>query len=165
MAPRTLSIRSAENKNIFLQGALGLVAADGVQDSTHSRHGGNASQYNCAHCTALVEDRLDGKVPIDDWNVARTRAQTDCIVQQCHSYIAEHYPDQAVPVSVVEDIRRAFGLSSLAPSWFDAVEYDENRISIIDCDHLFDYGISKQMISHCAAQMTSDDFEVSYVVL
>ena len=107
---------AADQKDIHLIGALGLVLADSVQDSTHARHGGTASDYNCAHCTVLTKDRLDTKLPICDWQVARTTAQTDMIVQSCSAYLqqlqASEYHGESIPISVVEDIRRAFGLST-----------------------------------------------------
>jgi hypothetical protein len=156
---------AAQSTDIVLRGALGLALADSVQDSAQSRHGGNAADFNCAHCTALTRDRLDCTVPINDWNVARTKAQTDCIVQACKDYLTNlqetDYADKPVPLSVVEDVRRAFGLSVLAPSWFEAANYDENRIAAVDCDHLFDYGIVKQMISACTTQMTPKNLEVT----
>jgi len=143
-----------------MKGTLALAPADLHQLSSQCRHGGSNSEHNCPNCCVIQEDRTNPDIQLTNYDITRTRSQTDKIVEICLKWIQSDANRRGVPVpkSVIEDIRREFGVK-LQPSWYEGWEYDEHRQGFRDAEHLFYYGIFREQMSVLTDAMSSSQRE------
>ena len=141
---------AAEDRIVHLEGALALAVADSVQLCSQCRHGGNNCGHNCPNCTTTKEDRLSTTMPVKAYHITRTRSQTDCIVQSVKVHLEQlritNYSGGPVPRTVVEDLRREFGVL-METSWFESIDFDEHRQGFRDGEHLFFFGLFRDMLN------------------
>ena len=148
------------DNSIDMKGTLALAPADLHQLSSQCRHGGSNSEHNCPNCCVIKEDRTNPDIQLTNYDITRTRSQTDKIVEICLKWIQSDANRRGVPVpkSVIEDIRREFGVK-LQPSWYEGWEYDEHRQGFRDAEHLFYYGIFREQMSVLTDAMSSSQRE------
>ena len=142
---------SRDVAEVEVKGVLALTPADLHQLSAQCRHGGSNSDHNCPNCTVTTTDRTQSDIKVTSYDITRTRQQTDHIVQLCLEWIQANNAKRSeragpTPKSVIEDIRRQYAVH-LKTSCYDGWEFDEHRQGFREAEHLFYYGIFREMLS------------------